>query len=91
MKEINPPAGADDVNLDLDLMPGGKVKVRAVDAQGQPVAGVLAAGRSKRDRHDREPQKDAEFESMTSPPARIGWSPRPRGAQARQGLPRQAR
>jgi beta-lactamase regulating signal transducer with metallopeptidase domain/protocatechuate 3,4-dioxygenase beta subunit len=68
MKEIHPPDGVDVVNLDLELVPGGKVRLRVLDSRGKPVSGVLAAGRTGRDLHDREPQKEAEFEVVCLAP-----------------------
>ncbi len=68
MKEINPPEGAESIQLDLELVPGTKARIRVVNPQGQPVTGVTAAGRIGRDRQDRESQKAAEFDVITLAP-----------------------
>jgi hypothetical protein len=42
-KEINPPAGAEAHRVDFELVPGPKVRLRVVDLQRRPVAGVRVA------------------------------------------------
>jgi RNA polymerase sigma factor (sigma-70 family) len=68
MKEISPSDGAEFVHLDLELYPGTKVRLRIVDPEGKPVAGVTAAGRIGRGQYDREPIKGAELDVVTLAP-----------------------
>ena len=68
MKEISPPEEVEVVHLDLELFPGAKVRLRALDSEGNPVAGVTADGRIGRGQDDREPMKAAEFDVVTLAP-----------------------
>jgi hypothetical protein len=68
MKEISPPEGVEVVHIDLELFPGAKVRLRAVDSEGNPVAGVTAAGRTGRGEGFREPIEEAEFDVVTLAP-----------------------
>ena len=68
MKEISPPEEAEVVHLDLELYPGAKVRLRIVDLEGSPVAGVTAAGRTGRGEPCREPINEAEFDVLTLAP-----------------------
>lgn len=48
MKEIDPPANAEVVRVDLQVTTGPSVHLRAVDTDGNPVSGVAASGRKGR-------------------------------------------
>ncbi|WP_165226824.1 M56 family metallopeptidase [Aquisphaera insulae] len=52
MKEINPPEGARSVRVDLQAATGPSVRLRVVDAEGKPVIGSLALGRTSKGAHD---------------------------------------
>ncbi len=65
MKEINPTATTTVVHLDFELKPGGKVRVRVVDLQGKPVAGLKLAGRTQRGRHEWDVKPESEFDVVT--------------------------
>ena len=62
MKEINPPADARSVRVDLQVRTGPSVRIRVVDAGGQPVAGASTYGRARRGGYDREAMAEAEGE-----------------------------
>ena len=48
MKEINPPADAQVVHVDLQVTTGPSVRLTVVDADGQPIAGLKTkAGRAE--------------------------------------------
>jgi hypothetical protein len=65
MKEINPTATTDVVHLDFELKPGAKVRMRAVDPHGKPVAGLMLAGRTQRGRREWDAKSEAEFDVVT--------------------------
>lgn len=44
MKEIDPPAEAESVNVDLAMDPGQKILVSIVDPDGRPLSGVTVDG-----------------------------------------------
>ena len=46
LAEINPAESVDRIKVDLKLYPGKRVRLRIVDAQGEPVVGVKTGGRS---------------------------------------------
>ena len=46
MKEINPPADATVVHVDLEVTTGPSVRLTVVDPDGQPIAGLKTKGRS---------------------------------------------
>ncbi len=46
VSEVDPPAEAEDVHLDLTLQPGRSLTVQLVDPEGKPVTGASARGRS---------------------------------------------
>jgi RNA polymerase sigma factor (sigma-70 family) len=62
MKEIDPAADAKVVHVDLQVMNGASVRLKVVDADGKPVAGVATRGLAGRSSHEREPMKEAEDE-----------------------------
>ncbi len=68
MKEINPPEGTKAIHVDLELIPGAKVRVRVVDPQGQPVTGLKLGGRTQRGRHEWKVKHGAEFDVVTLAP-----------------------
>jgi protocatechuate 3,4-dioxygenase beta subunit len=69
MKEINPPEGSQAIHLDLEFVPGTKVRVRVVDPQGQPVTDLKLGGRTQRGRHEWNAKHGAEFDVVTLAPA----------------------
>ena len=54
MKEIDPPADAKVVHVDLQVMTGNCVRLTVVDGEGQPIAGLKTYGRFARNAYDRE-------------------------------------
>ncbi len=60
--EINPPEGAGTVRADFQLVPGANVRLRVVDPQGQPVAGVEVACLMQPDRLFTDRQASADFD-----------------------------
>jgi beta-lactamase regulating signal transducer with metallopeptidase domain/protocatechuate 3,4-dioxygenase beta subunit len=68
LKEINPPEGTEAVHLDFALLPGAKVRVRAVDPAGKPVTGLSLAGRTQRGHHEWNVKHEAEFDVVTLAP-----------------------
>ena len=63
MKEINPPADAKVVHVDLQVTTGPSVRFTVVDPDGKPIAGLKTSGRSGRSSYDRE--------DMTKPEAEV--------------------
>jgi protocatechuate 3,4-dioxygenase beta subunit len=61
MKEINPNVGTESLHLDFALDFGATVRLRVVDPQGRPVAGLKLAGRAQRGRHEWDVKLPAEF------------------------------
>jgi len=68
MKEISPPEGVEVIHLDLELYRGAKVRLRIVDPEGKPMAGVTAAGWTGRGEAFRDPIKEPEFDVLTLAP-----------------------
>jgi beta-lactamase regulating signal transducer with metallopeptidase domain/protocatechuate 3,4-dioxygenase beta subunit len=62
MKEIEPPADARIVHVDLQPRSGDLVRFRIVDVDGKPVSGAKTLGRTSRGSYDREPLKSDEGE-----------------------------
>ena len=62
MKEVNPPANAKVVHVDLQVTTGPSVRIKVVDASGNPVAGTKTLGRDGRGTYDREDLPKAEGE-----------------------------
>jgi hypothetical protein len=62
MKEIEPPADAKSVHVDLQARSGGTVRIRIVDAEGAPVNGVKPMGRTGRGSYERDNLRGAEGE-----------------------------
>ena len=46
MKEINPAADAQSVDLDFELVPGNVIRIHITDPDGKPLSGVNVAGRT---------------------------------------------
>ena len=65
MKEINPPEGADQVSLDLELDPGLTVRLKVVDAEGQPVSGVTINGSGGGPRSQSIPDGDVRIDNFS--------------------------
>ena len=63
MKEINPPADAKVVHVDLQVTTGPSVRFTVVDPDGKPIAGLKTNGRSGRSSYDRD--------DMTKPEAEV--------------------
>ena len=73
MKEINPPADAETVHVDLEVVSGPSVRVRVVDPEGKPIAGLKTSGRFGRSSFDKVdmPAADAEVANMMPDEQRI--------------------
>jgi RNA polymerase sigma factor (sigma-70 family) len=61
LAEIKPPKDADKVTCDLVLDPGQTQRVRVLDPDGKPLAGVRVAGMFAREFFHHEPTRGAEF------------------------------
>ncbi len=73
MKEINPPADAEVVHVDLEVVTGPSVRVRVVDPEGKPIAGLKTRGRFGRSSYDKGdmPAPDAEVGNLRPEEHRI--------------------
>ena len=73
MKEINPPADAELVHVDLEVTTGPSVRLTVVDPEGNPIAGLKTNGRSGRSSYDRDDmaKPDAEVTNLMPDEERI--------------------
>jgi beta-lactamase regulating signal transducer with metallopeptidase domain/protocatechuate 3,4-dioxygenase beta subunit len=62
MKEIDPPADAKVVHVDLQVTTGPSVRITAVDPEGKPISGLNTRGRSGRSSYDRDTMAKPEAE-----------------------------
>ena len=62
MKEINPPADAGSVHVDLEVVNGPSVRVRVVDPEGKPIADLETRGRFGRSSFDKVDMTAADAE-----------------------------
>ncbi|QEH35428.1 Regulatory protein BlaR1 [Aquisphaera giovannonii] len=63
MKEINPPADAKSVRVDLQATTGPSVRLRVVDAEGKPVTGASTRGLTGRASHEAAATTSPEIEA----------------------------
>jgi beta-lactamase regulating signal transducer with metallopeptidase domain len=68
MKEINPSADSQRVELDLEVTQGASARIRIVDPQGEPVVGVKTQGRSARGSYERDELASADAEVINLVP-----------------------
>jgi RNA polymerase sigma factor (sigma-70 family) len=59
--EVNPPADADGVSIEVLLHPGLRLTGTILDPDGKPLAGALASGLDSNGTWDHQPLKTAEF------------------------------
>jgi hypothetical protein len=64
VKEINPPPGVEACRVDIELVPGARVRLRVVDAQGLPVTGVRIAYVIPAERFFARREASAEFDVL---------------------------
>ena len=69
MKEIDPPADADTVHVDLEVTTGPSVRLTVVDPDGKPIAGLKTHGRFGRSSYDRDDMAKPESEATNLMPA----------------------
>ena len=69
MREIDPPADAHVVHVDLEVTTGPSVRFTVVDPAGNPVAGLKTNGRSGRSSYDRDEMAKPESEAANLMPA----------------------
>jgi hypothetical protein len=69
MKEIDPPAAADVIHVDLQAVAGDSVRLTVVDAKGKPVRGVRTLGMTGRGSYEREALADSEGKVTNLMPA----------------------
>jgi beta-lactamase regulating signal transducer with metallopeptidase domain/protocatechuate 3,4-dioxygenase beta subunit len=69
MKEVNLVAATKIAHVEFQLDPGAKVRMRAIDPQGNPVTGLKMAGRCQRGWPEFDVKPEAEFDVLTLAPA----------------------
>jgi hypothetical protein len=69
MREIDAPAAADVIHVDLQAVVGDSVRLKVVDADGKPVRGVKTLGMTGRGSYEREALADAEGKVTNLMPA----------------------